>query len=105
MLERDLLASSAVLEALGLSQGGALPEARAGPRLVTFATAVREERSRCAGSSRDVSRSAQSRLLAGDPKLGKSTLRLHYAAGVTLGKFGDEPATVLIISAEDCSRA
>ena len=40
-------------------------------------------------------------LLAGDPKLGKSTLSCLFAAGVTLGRFGDRPATVLIVSAED----
>lgn len=39
-------------------------------------------------------------LLAGDPKLGKSTLSCLYAAGVSLGRFGDGPATVLIVSAE-----
>ncbi len=40
-------------------------------------------------------------LLAGDPKLGKSTLSILYAAGVSLGRFGGDPAAVLIVSAED----
>jgi hypothetical protein len=40
-------------------------------------------------------------LLAGDPKLGKSTLSCLYAAGVSLGQFGGSPATVLLVSAED----
>ena len=40
-------------------------------------------------------------LFAGDPKLGKSTLSGLFAAGVSLGRFGAQPATVLIVSAED----
>jgi hypothetical protein len=40
-------------------------------------------------------------VLAGRPKLVKSTLSCLYAAGVSLGRFGDGRATVLIVSADD----
>jgi AAA domain len=66
---------------------------------VTFATEVRAEPVRWLLPGR-VPLGAVS-LLAGDPKLGKSTLSCLFAAGVTLGKFELDPATVLIVSAED----
>jgi hypothetical protein len=44
-------------------------------------------------------------LLAGDPGLGKSTLTALWAADVTTGAYGDEPAAVLIANAEDAAGA
>ena len=89
----------AVLEALGLAREALYPQREPARGRVTFATEVRAEPVRWLVPGR-IPLGAVS-LLAGDPKLGKCTLSCTYAAGVTLGKFGDEPATVLIITAED----
>jgi hypothetical protein len=82
---------------LGIEDLRREPEPAAGR--VTFATAVRAERVRWLVPGR-VPLGAVT-LVAGDPKLGKSTLTCLYAAAVSRGKFGDAPATVLVISAED----
>jgi AAA domain len=88
-----------VLEALGLP-ADALKRRREPARgRVTSATEVKAEKVRFLVPGR-VPLGAVS-LLAGDPKLGKSTLSCLYAAGVTLGRYGGDPAAVLIVSAED----
>jgi hypothetical protein len=87
------------LQALNLSIEDLRCEPEPAAGRVTFATAVRAERVRWLVPGR-VPLGAVT-LLAGDPKLGKSTLGCLYAAAASRGKFGDAPATVLVISAED----
>jgi hypothetical protein len=92
----------ACLEALGIERETLYPRREPARGRVTFATEVHAEPVRWLVPGRIPLGGVS--LLAGDPKLGKSTLSCTYAAGVTLGKFGDPPATVAAAVAADLAR-